>query len=273
MRPEEALAKRIIEGIEVGARMIYREDQSVRTHDFDLRRTEGAVAAVEVTSITDGVVRATRAAIDRCRRIPRRLCAKDWRIHPSPDAKIKRIAERADAYLAQIEADGIDEFFGPRDASDAASVAAIWRELRVQSGRVFPWKQPGIGIALPVTGGAYGPGLVLTAVDSVAFASDNREKLANSGAAERHLAVYVDRSATSVLIALRDFQPPTELPDLPAEATTLWVFAEWYGADRYVVWRAGVSRPWQRLLLGGTPEQDRLVLADDDGTLVLPNDV
>lgn len=37
MKPAEALAKRIIEGVEVGGRMIYREDQSVRTHDFDLR--------------------------------------------------------------------------------------------------------------------------------------------------------------------------------------------------------------------------------------------
>ena len=63
MKPAEALAKRIIEGVEVGGRMIYREDQSVRTHDFDLHRTAGTVAAVEVTSITDGTVRATFAAV------------------------------------------------------------------------------------------------------------------------------------------------------------------------------------------------------------------
>lgn len=36
MKPAEALAKPIIEGVAVGERMIYREDQSVRTHDFDL---------------------------------------------------------------------------------------------------------------------------------------------------------------------------------------------------------------------------------------------
>jgi hypothetical protein len=56
MKPTEALAKRINEGIEAGARMIYREDQSVRTHDFDLRRTTNPLAVVEVTSITDGIV-------------------------------------------------------------------------------------------------------------------------------------------------------------------------------------------------------------------------
>lgn len=105
-------------------------------------------------------------------------------------------------------------------------------------------------------------------MDSVASASDNREKLANSGAAERHLAVYVDHSATSVLMGLRDFRPPAELPDLPAEITNLWVFAESYGAGRYVVWRAGENCPWQRFVLAGRPEQDRLVLADEDETQV-----
>lgn len=52
LKATEALAKRIIEGVEVGGRMVYREDQSVRTHDFDLHRTAGILAAVEVSSLT-----------------------------------------------------------------------------------------------------------------------------------------------------------------------------------------------------------------------------
>jgi hypothetical protein len=270
MKPAEALAKRIIEGVEAGARMIYREDQSVRTHDFDLHRRAGTVAAVEVTSITHGVVKATHAAIDRYRRIPRRLCTKDWRIHPASDAHIKHIAENADAYLARIEASGLDQFFSSLDASWVPSVAAIWRDLRVQGGRVLPWKQAGIGIAFPVTGGAYGRALVLTAMQAVAAASDNLEKLAKSGATERHLVIYVDRSATSVLIALRDFEPPAELPDLPAEITDVWLFSETYGEDHYVVWRAGDDRPWQRLVLARLPEGDRLVVAEESEITVSP---
>jgi hypothetical protein len=31
MKPEEALAKRVIEAVEAGERMIYRENQSIRT--------------------------------------------------------------------------------------------------------------------------------------------------------------------------------------------------------------------------------------------------
>lgn len=67
MKPAEALAKRIIEVVEAGARMVYRADQSIRTHDFDLHRAAGVAAAVEVASVNDGVVKATHAAIDRCR--------------------------------------------------------------------------------------------------------------------------------------------------------------------------------------------------------------
>jgi hypothetical protein len=88
MRPSEAIAKRIIESVETGARMIYREDQSIRTHDFDLHGAAGTVAAVEVTSVTHGVVKATYAPIDRLRN----PCAKDWHIHPAADASIKRIS-------------------------------------------------------------------------------------------------------------------------------------------------------------------------------------
>jgi hypothetical protein len=264
MNHSEALAKRVIEGVEPGARMVYREDQSIRTFDFDLHRTAAAVAAVEVTSVTDGVVKASYAAIDRCRRIPRRLCAKDWRIHPASDANIKRIAKKADAYLARIEASGIDRFFSSSDASRSPAVAAIWRDLRVNGGRVLTWHEPGNGIALPVTGGAVGVGLLTAVVDELASTPDNIEKLAASGTAERHLAIYVDHSATSVLMALRDFEAPDEAADLPAEITDVWIFSETYGTDQYVVWRAGVNRPWLRLLLARRPNEDRLVVVDED---------
>jgi len=97
---------------------------------------------------------------------------------------------------------------------------------------------------------------------TVASTDDNLEKLAMSGATERLLAIYVDRSATSVLMALRDFEPPFEAPDLPAEVTDVWLFSETYGEDRYVVWRAGENRPWERFVLASMPEEDRLVLVE-----------
>lgn len=266
MKPPEALAKRIIESIEVGERLVYREDQSVRTHDFDLHRNAGTVAAVEVTSITDGTVKATFAAVDRYRRIPRRQCTKDWRIHPAADANIKRIAQKADAYLADIEATGVERFFSSSHASSSSPVAAIWRDLRIQGGAVLPRREPEIVIALPVTGGAYGESLVLAATETVAWTSDNLEKLAMSGAIERHLAIYVDPSATSVLIGLRDFKPPSDLAELPTEVTDVWLFSESYGEDRYIVWRARDKGPWQRFVLVSVREEERLAVAERDET-------
>jgi hypothetical protein len=260
MRTAEALAKRIIERV-VGGCMIYREDQSARTHDFDLHRIAGTAAAVEVTSITDATVRATFAAIGRRRRIPTRLCTKHWRIHPAADANIKRVAEKADAYLADIEGTGIERFFSSLHASSSPPVAAIWHDLRVQGGRVLPRKESEIVIALPVTGGAYSQSLVLAAMETVASTDDNLEKLAMSGAIERHLAIYVDGSATPVLMALRDLKPPSEPPGLPSEVTDIWLFSETYGENRYVVWCAGPNRPWQRFVLASMPDERLVVVA------------
>jgi hypothetical protein len=142
--------------------------------------------------------------------------------------------------LARIEAEGIDRFFGPLDAAKSPSVAAMWRDLSVIGGRVFPWHQPGIGIALPMTGGAVGVSRVVAAMDELASMSDNVEKLAVGGATERHFAIYVDHTATTVLTALRDLEAPVEAPDLPDEITDVWIFSETYGPDQYVVCPARV---------------------------------
>jgi hypothetical protein len=55
-------------------KMVFRPDQHESIHDFDLHRVDQPIAAVEVTSVTDGQVRSTHAAISRMRLIPRRLC-------------------------------------------------------------------------------------------------------------------------------------------------------------------------------------------------------
>lgn len=174
MKLSEALAQQLIEEV-TGGRMVFRPDQHESIHDFDLHRDGLPVAAVEVTSAADGQIRSTYAAISKRRFIPRHLCKKDWRVHPAPDANIAAIAKRADELLAEVEAVGIDSFLGPRN-SDVPCVQTLSRELRVMGASVIAWQRPGIGIALPVTGGAYGPSLVLDAVADLASRSDNRQK-------------------------------------------------------------------------------------------------
>jgi hypothetical protein len=246
IRPSESLAQQIIEAVDAGSHLVYREDQSQRMHDFDVFIDQARTGAVEVTSIADETSLSLHAAIDRHRFVPRTLCKEDWRIHLEPTAKIKKIKKKVDAYLAAIEGAGLSRFVGPRDASRIPAVASIWRDLHVHAGSVFSWKTPGIGIALPIGGGAYGPAAALTAVRTV---EDNREKLANSGALEHHLAVYVDHSAPTVRIALQEHEPPAQFLELPTEITCVWMFTEFSGSDRYVAWRYRAQGAWERLTL------------------------
>jgi hypothetical protein len=86
MDKAETAAKSIVENLIPGARMHYRESQSLGEHDFDLEYPTGTKAPLEVTVSTDEAAEATRAAILRSRRggplVPRVQCAHDWYVHP-----------------------------------------------------------------------------------------------------------------------------------------------------------------------------------------------
>jgi hypothetical protein len=118
--------------------MVYRQSQSNGEHDFDLHSPAGEVSAIEVTSSVDQTQEETIDAIMDERKggtaISSRLCANSWYIHPRPNANINLLREKADQYLAAIEAAGISKFGGPTD--DRPSVKAIHRKLGVVSGSV-----------------------------------------------------------------------------------------------------------------------------------------
>jgi hypothetical protein len=71
-----------------------------------------------------------------------------------------------------------------------------------------------------------------------------RSKLMRSGAAERHLFVWVMGSRWDAYVGIAsDDSMPAEIPSIPDEITTLWVAAE--SAEGFVVWRSS-GGPWQR---------------------------
>ena len=99
-------------------------------------------------------------------------------------------------------------------------------------GAVIQWQQPGyIHMALPITGGAIGPSLVLDAVKVETFKDDNRKRLGFAGTDERHLLVYMHHGNYLARSAFQDFEPPAVLPELPAEITHVWVFSETLAND------------------------------------------
>ncbi len=252
MNHSEAVAKTVVEALIGGSQMVFRSDQSQSVPDFDLHYANGKIVAAEVTACVDQQGEETFAAIKSPKKggtaIKTTLCKKDWRIHPAQNARINLIRTKTDAYLAAVEAEGVERFFSSRDWSRFQSVERIYKDLRVLGGSVIEWQQPGyIYIALPVVGGAIGASLVLDAVKVESFKKDNRTKLGNAGTEERHLFVYMDHGSYLARSAFQDFEPPAVLPDLPAEITDLWVFSENLANDGYVIWRASTTSPWQRL--------------------------
>jgi hypothetical protein len=252
MNHSEIVAKIVVESVIAGAQMVFRPDQSQSVPDFDLHYPNGRIVAAEVTACVDQQGEETFAAIKNPKkggmRIKATLCKKDWRIHPARDARINAIRKKADGYLAAVEAEGVERFFSSRDSARSPSVEHIYKDLRVLAGSVIEWQQPGyISIALPVVGGAVGASLVLDAVKIDAFKNDNRTKLGNAGTEERHLLVYMDHSNYLARSAFQDFEPPSVLPELPAEITHVWMFSENLENDAYVIWRASTVSPWQRI--------------------------
>ena len=244
----EAVAQNLVERIVMGARMVYAQTQSNGEHDFDLHYADGRVSAVEVTSSVHKTLQETHdAIIDKDKggsAIATRLCKNSWHIFPAMSARINRLRKEADKYLAAIELAGIEKFWGP--TSDHPSVEAIYGDLGVISGSIAPWIKPGhILMALPGAGGAVGTSSVIEAAEREAFKADNRKKLRSAGGTERHLAIYV-YVTSQPWVGLIDFEPPPTLPSLPPEITNIWVFSEAQEENQYVVWRAGVSLPWQK---------------------------
>jgi len=190
----EALAKTLFERVLVGTAMRYRTQQSQGQHDFDLCYADGRISAVEVTSSVDQEQQDGYAAILDKKKggpfVPTNLCKQSWYIHPMPGARVNDIRGQADSYLSEIEAAGIERFWGP--TNDVPAVVRIYLDLRIISGSVFPhWHTAGqICIGLPGGGGVFDVRDALKAAKIEMWKDDNRRKLLASGSAERHLAVY-----------------------------------------------------------------------------------
>lgn len=245
----ESVAKAVVEALENGTRMLHQARQSHGEHDFDLVYGDGRIATLEVTAATDERAEATHAALRDERKgghfIHTQLCRLDWHINPRRDARVNKIRERADRYLAEIEAAGLTTFFSPMDASEHESVRRIWTDLGVFSGSVMKWNPPGrIGISPPGGGGAISAASLTEAVLGEARKSDNLRKLGNAKTDERHLFVYVHPLNFLPWVALVDLEPPVEPLVLPEEITHVWAATEGRTSNEYVVWRAMQRRRW-----------------------------
>jgi hypothetical protein len=243
----ETIAKRVLEVILPGT-MEYQPEQSHGECDFDLRYHSGTIAAVEVTSSVDQIQAQTIAAISSEKKggpvIPATKCKEGWVIFPTKDAKIDKIRGAVDEYLSRLERAGIEKFSWVR--SGPQCVEDISYDLKIMSGSVFPTGvSPKICIASPGGGGAVGPSIAIEAGEKEAWKQDNREKLGAAKTDESHLVVYIDIINGLPWVALTDFEPPSNLPNLPEEITHIWLLSHREEANGFVVWHANIKEPWR----------------------------
>jgi hypothetical protein len=248
----EQVARRVLEATIIGSRMVYRSDQSLGVHDFDLHYPDGRVVPVEVTASVDEALERTNAAITDRKKggsaIKTKLCKKDWYIHPEPKANINQIRAKVDEYLAAIESEHIERFFSPTAASEHPSVERIYIDLGITGGSVIQWKDPGyIRLSPPGGGGSLSADTTIAAIRRETFKADNRRKLAAASGEEKHLAVYIFATNYLPWCALTDLEPAPELPELPPEITDIWAFSESRGDNEFSIWRAGSTSPWHKL--------------------------
>jgi len=260
----ESVAKRVLEMVFPGARMVFRKKQSNMEYDFDLHYANREVAAVEVTSSRNRGFIETRKRISNPKEggdtFPAVKCRKSWHLllFQGTEARkidVRRIKDEAPNLLAELDAPGRESFDWSEIGTDNCPdcVTKLCKELGVNRGAVVPsTESPKISFEVYPSGGG-ATGSIIATIAGEREIDANKAKLGMATTNERHLVVYVDSSNWHARTVMLDFPPPAEKPNLPDEITHLWVITE-IEKDRFIVWRGGSTEPWHTVNLPGTSQ-------------------
>ena len=174
-----------------------------------------------------------------------------------PGAHVGTIAGKAPALLAVLERHDVARFdpaYKPSRPGDLFGAVRQLRDIGVLGGSSCGPPAPGmhayIGVGTIGVGGVLDGSAVTDAVEQAG--NDNIAKLAKTGADERHLFIWADRSdhATEGTLALGRL--PTKPPSLPVGIDVVWV-AAWaprvaYHCYASTLWRATPASGWQTLV-------------------------
>lgn len=221
-------------------------------HDLDVIYGEGQRAAVEVRAAVDPESTELWNIVNGRGRWEEHDLAGGWAVHVKPNAR--RLRRELPPFLRTLERAGIREF--PGSATESTSNVVV---PAIVSARQRDTKFPGsiyVLLDLPseqVAGFAAGDGDALSEWlgnflrdDALA---DVRQKLARSGAAERHAFVVVSgfsgaSFAVTGLLIPSDAPLPIIAPDLPPEVTDVWAASVWDSGVGFR-WSSATHR-WQR---------------------------
>lgn len=257
LRPEEMWAKVCIERALPPGCSVGQHDDGSQPSMFDLRidYPDGRIGAVEITvAVNAQELALARVLHQKVRnwRVPN--LAGVWWAVLRHTAQVKDIQSALPGMLRELEQRGMEALRGSASSSDALAVKAaelhiiqVTRWKTDDAGRIFvthqqPMEQMG-GFS-PATGDA-----VATWLSGWLAEPDqhgNREKLAASGASERHMFVFtagftVVPFAVTDLLATSDCPTPTLPPELPPEITDVWVMSTWREWGDGLRWSPGIG--------------------------------
>jgi len=251
MRREEELVAALVEAVLPSVSMRPVEEQSAGQWDYDLV-TQAETFPFEVTRFTSAprnrLYKAILGKQSDDAWIPRQVCKKDWWIHPSHIADIRRVRKGIDGMLAEVESLGLREFDINGVGSDTEPVRALWNELRIESGCQMDWNPTGfIALSLPGESAMLCADHVFDAASHVMNKADNRKKLGASPASERHLGVFIDELGYPAQASMQYGYFPSEPLVLPGEITHVWLFTWVAHPAKYCVWRYASREGWRDL--------------------------
>jgi hypothetical protein len=251
MRDSEQTTKTILEAQLPGAQVeLHDTGDAQGAHDFNLVRDGCIFAAVEVTTTTRPAVAEMNSILEQMNySLLVKQVRRNWNVYISEKSRIKLIREQMDSYLAEIEKEGLREFFSETDSTVSLAVERIWKNLKVEAGFSHSASNsPKILVSHCGGGCMVSAEYVQEAVERESRKPDNRRKLCASSVNDRHLFVIIDAVTDyPAWKGMNSCEPPLSLPNLPVEITTVWAATWARPATGYVVWRVTPPRPWEDL--------------------------
>ncbi len=245
LRSEEQVVAATIAAT-LGLRVEQHDDGSRSSmHDLNIMTADHGQAAVEVTAAADpDSIQLWKLINGRQGRWTEPNLQGGWMLYLKPTARAKRLLTELPAFLRELEGRGITGIADQWHRQEvAASVEGRARALGILSGRQsgtdFPGsiyltiEQPGerTGGVVDSTGSAVTGWVCDFLMDP--HQSDVLDKLARSGASERHVFILVPSFSTAPLGVMdmlwrdKDDVVPTLSPELPQQVTHVWLMTFW----------------------------------------------
>lgn len=216
-RPYECRAAQLLQQV-LDGQVTWRDAPGAPpgTHDFDLVLPDGRTIAVEVTSATDPKAKEFCEVVAKARwRAP--TLTRSWLLGQT-GTNVRALRKQVEPLLRQLENAEVWQF----DEQDQQVAQLV--SLGVRRGAALNWGQPHEILVTGGEGGAVDPEFARMAVEVVAWAQDNRDKLSHAGTDERHLVVWIDPLGPQAFASMRAWRStPPRCCCLPPEVDVLWV--------------------------------------------------